>query len=57
MKPTFVQTCRISLLTAFLAATMPQTGLAGISATSPWENGAYYTFLVSSSPLASSRHE
>lgn len=62
MNVTLLQTCRIGLFTMLLTASFPEAGLAGIAGTlfegkgNRFEGkGNRYVFLVSSTPLASSR--
>jgi hypothetical protein len=55
MKVTLLQTCRISLLTTFLAAILPEAGLAATTGSHLWGQGNGYLFRLSSTPLAASR--
>jgi hypothetical protein len=55
VKATSLQTCRISLLTVFLAAMFPEAGLAGTAGINLSGEGFGYMFQLSSTPLESSR--
>jgi hypothetical protein len=55
MKVRLLQACRISLLTTFLAAIVPEAGLAATTGSHLWGEGKGYVFRLSSTPLAPSR--
>ncbi len=57
MKETSLQTCRIDLLAAFLAAIVPQACLASTAGVNLSGEGFGYVFQLSSTPLESSRGE
>jgi hypothetical protein len=55
MKGTLLQTCRIGLLTTILAASFPEAGLASLGRSPRPGEGTPIVFLLSSTPLESSR--
>jgi hypothetical protein len=63
MKGTLLETCRIGLLATLMAASFPEAGFAGLNSTGPiglpgtrfQGNRNRFVFLVSSTPLESSR--
>ncbi len=63
MKGTLPETLRIGMLSTLIAASFPEAGLAGLNNTHPaglpgtrfQGEGSRFVFLVSSTPLASSR--
>jgi hypothetical protein len=55
MKGTLLETCRIGLLTTFLAASFPEAGLASLGQSPRPGAGNPIVFLLSSTPLENSR--